>query len=323
MRPGRQQFPEAFEQPANVPAGRGRHRDVVRQFAAHLLVQLEGGQLVALGADGPVAGHDAQVELLRQAQHRLLHQRIIRRANPDDGRAVDGHGHELLPRRELRHEDERLDARPGAVGRDGMAHVARRDGRRRPLAHLLRHENAGERAAVLEAPGGVLRFVLEQQALDAGKRLEPRARIHQRRVAFAQRGGGIHRLEREELREAFPEVAARSGPRPLDARDGDFQRLAVVGEFLQPLEGIFEARDGGNQFAHDRRRMCRCRRALTIEQSQHKSLPLWLGWCMREGNGSQFNKRETDHEQTTRSKDGRGDYRPERGDPAAGMRRGG
>jgi hypothetical protein len=130
--------------------------------------------------------------------------------------------------------------------------------------------------AVFEAPGGVLRFVLEQQALHAGKRLEPRAGIHQRSIAFAQRGGGIHRLEREELREPFPEVGAGAGPCLLDARDGDFQRFAVLGEFLQPLEGIFAAGHGRNQFAHARRRMCRRRRALTMEQSHTNRLPLRL-----------------------------------------------
>src|ERR1039457_5865073 len=46
--------------------------------------------------------------------YRLFHIRIIRRANADDGRTVDGHGHEFLPRCELGHKDERFDARPGA-----------------------------------------------------------------------------------------------------------------------------------------------------------------------------------------------------------------
>ena len=177
--PGGHKLAEALEQSTNVPAGRGWHGDVIRQVALRLLPQLEGGQLVTLGADGPVAGHDAQVALLCQSQHCLLHERVIRGLHPNHRRAVEGHSDELLPRRELGHEDQHFEARPRAVGGDRMAHVAGRDGRRRSLAHLLRHEDARQRAAVLEAPGGVLRLVLEQQALDAGKGPDLPARIYE------------------------------------------------------------------------------------------------------------------------------------------------
>ena len=194
-------------------------------------------------------------QLLRQLQHAFAH---------DAGAQQDGQQlrigqrggparQELFARRKLRHEDQLFEPCPRGVGGDGIAHVARRDGCQGLLAHLLRHEHTGQRAAVLETPGGILGLVLEQQALDAAERGEPRPRFCQRGAALAQRGARIHLLEREELRKPLPQAEAGPRPRPLDAGQGNLQRFAVPGEFLQLLEGIFEAGEGGDEFPHGRR----------------------------------------------------------------------
>jgi hypothetical protein len=133
------------------------------------------------------------------------------------------------------------------------AHIAGRDGRGDLFTHFPGHENAGERAAVLETPGGILSFVLEHQALNAGKGFETVASVRERCIAFTEGNRGIHGFEREEPGEALPEVGASLRAGMFDASDGNFERFAVLGKFLDLFERMFLTRDCGNEFAHGNR----------------------------------------------------------------------
>ena len=157
-------------------------------------------------------------------------------------------------------EDERAEARPGGIGANGGAGIARAHHRGRAKAELERGADRGGRGAVLHRARRVRALELDDEAPHAEPLPETRA-VEEGRLPLAQRDP-VRGIGNGENGRVAPEASAREDRRALL-----LQPVRVVEQLQQPgapgaLEGVAEgergaavdaAESGGKRFHQDRR----------------------------------------------------------------------